>query len=52
MSFWIGLGLFALFAGGYAASIFTWEKVHTWFVGVETKVRAFEDKIKALKEKI
>lgn len=40
------------FAGGYAASVFTWEKVKVWVVGVETQVRALEDKIKALKAKL
>lgn len=40
------------FAGGYAAAVFTWDKVKVWFVGVETQVRALEDKIKALKEKV
>jgi hypothetical protein len=40
------------FAGGYATAIFTWEKVSTWFVGAETKIRAFEDKIKSLRGKL
>lgn len=49
MTFWIGL---ALFAGGYAASIYTWDHVHTWVVGVETKIRALEDKAKALRSNL
>lgn len=40
------------FAGGYAASVFTWDKVKVWVVGVETQVRALEGKIKALKAKL
>ncbi len=37
------------FAGGYAASIYSWEWVKTKVVGVETAIRSLEDKIKALK---
>ena len=48
MIFWLGLIAFIV---GYAVSAFTWEHIHTRIVGVETKVRAFEDKIKALKAK-
>lgn len=40
------------FAGGYAAAVFTWDKVKVWVVGVETQVLTLEDKIKALKAKL
>ena len=41
-----------LFAGGYAASVFTWEPIHTWLVGAKAKIAAFEQKIKDLKAKL
>ncbi len=40
------------FAGGYAASIYSWEWLKTKVVGVETAIRSLEDKIKALKAKL
>ncbi len=36
-------------AGGYAAAVFTWEPVHTWLVGVETKVASLQARIRALR---
>ena len=42
--------LYALaFLGGYVACIYTWEWVKLKVSGVETQVRALEDKIKALR---
>ena len=40
------------FAGGYAASIYSWDWLKVKFVGVETAIRSLEDKIKALKAKL
>ena len=37
---------------GYVASIFTWEKFTTWLIGEAEKIRAFEDKINALRKKL
>lgn len=48
MNFWIVAGLLAV---GYAAAWFTKDWVVSFFVGTETQIRAFEDKIKALKAK-
>jgi hypothetical protein len=41
MSVWIALGLAALFAGGYVASIYTWPKIRDEYV----KLRAGLDKL-------
>lgn len=46
MNFWI---VAASIVAGYAACWFTKDWVTGLVVGVETQVRAFEDKIKALK---
>lgn len=44
--------LLVVFAAGYAASIYSWPKVHLWIVGVETAVRSLEERIKVIKAKI
>ena len=40
------------FAGGFAACWFGKDKIKLWVNGVETEVRALEDKIKALRAKV
>jgi len=40
------------FAGGYAASVYSWPALRTWLTGAETEIRALEDKIKALRAKL
>lgn len=40
------------FAGGYAASIYTWPKLMVWVNGVEAEIQVFEAKIAALKAKL
>jgi hypothetical protein len=40
--------MLACFAGGYAASIFTWQKIHTWIIGAEAKATQLRDKARAL----
>lgn len=47
--FWLGA---AIFAGGYVASIFTWEKVHTFLIGAEEKALQLRDKARALEAKL
>lgn len=38
----------ATFAAGYAASVFTWDKLHTWIVGAEEKASQLRARAKAL----
>jgi hypothetical protein len=49
MNLGVGIGLFV---GGYVACWFTRDWLTSVFVGAETQIRAFEDKIKALKAKL
>ena len=39
------------FAAGYAASVYSWPALRTWLTGVETEIRALDDKIKALRNR-
>lgn len=34
--------------GGYVLAVFTWDKVHTFFVGAEAKIQQLRDKVKSL----
>ena len=40
------------FAAGYAAAVTSWPAVRTWLTGAETEIRALEDKLNTLKEKL
>jgi hypothetical protein len=40
------------FAGGYAASVYTWDKVKVFINGAEAEIRALDDKAKVLRDKI
>lgn len=40
------------FAGGYAASVYSWPALRTCLTGAETEIRSLEDKIKALKARL
>ncbi len=42
------LTMIACFGGGYAAAIFTWDRIHTWIVGAEVKAQQLRDRAKAL----
>ena len=42
----------ALFAGGYAAAVFTWEPVKAFFLSVETRVKDLEAKLADLKARL
>ena len=37
------------FAGGYAASVYSWPALRAWLTGAETETRSLVDKIKALR---
>ena len=39
----------AVFAAGYAASIYSWPKIRLWVNGAETEVASLEAKAAALK---
>ena len=49
MSFWqtfwmnIGCGI-----AGYAAAVFTWDRIHTFIVGAEQKILALRDEARQL----
>jgi hypothetical protein len=43
---------FALFAGGYAASVYTWPKVKEWVNGAEAEFEKLKTKIDNLKGKL
>lgn len=45
---WTFFGYALVAAGGYAAAVFTWDKIHTWIIGVEAKVDALRQKAKEL----
>lgn len=45
---WIFLSYALVAAGAYAAAVFTWEPIHTWFIGVEAKVEALRQRAKEL----
>ena len=49
MTFFLG---FALFAGGYATSIYTWPKVKEWVNGAEAEIERLKTKIDNLKGKL
>lgn len=40
------------FSGGYAASVFTWTNVHTWFIGVQAKADKLREKARELEASI
>lgn len=40
------------FVGGYVASIFTWDKIHTVFVGIVEKERQLRIKLNDLQTKL
>lgn len=40
------------FAGGYAASVFSWDTVKTFFLSADTLLKAAEAKLAALKAKV
>ena len=42
----------SVFAGGYAASIFTWPWIKVQVNGIEAEIDAFKAKIAALKAKL
>lgn len=44
--------IIASFAGGYAAAIFTWDRIHTWWIGAEAKAAQLRDKAKELIAKV
>jgi hypothetical protein len=47
------IGLFVVaFACGYAASIFTWDRLRAFISGAETELRSLETKVKAMRDKI
>lgn len=41
-----------IFAGGYVASVYTWEPFHTWLIGAKAKIDALKARIEALKAKL
>ena len=43
---------FALFAGGYTASVYTWPKVKEWVNGAENEIASLRARIDALKGKL
>ena len=45
----MAIAIVLAFFGGYFASIYSWPKVRLWVNGIETEIRALEDKAKALK---
>jgi hypothetical protein len=49
MTFFLGL---ALFAGGYAGSIYTWPRIKEWVNGAEAEIERLKTKIDDLKGKL
>lgn len=47
---WLWLTL--MFAGGYVASIYSWDWIHTQAVGVAAKIQILKDKAIALEQKL
>jgi hypothetical protein len=47
----IAMGI-ALFAGGYVAAVFTWDRIHTFIVGAKEKALQLRDKARALEKAI
>lgn len=43
---------FALLAGGYVASIYTWPKLKEWVNGAEVEIEKLKTKIGNLKDKL
>jgi len=52
MGFWTGIGLFALFAAGYAAAVFTWEPVKGFFISADARIKALEAKLSDLRARL
>jgi hypothetical protein len=46
------LGFTLLFALGYAAAIFTWERAQKWLVGAEHYAAGLRDKVRALENEL
>lgn len=40
------------FVGGYVASVFTWDKVHTFFIGLAEKERQLRVKLSDIQAKL
>jgi hypothetical protein len=39
-------------AGGYVASIFTWERVRSWLLGAQAELDGLRAKVRALENKL
>lgn len=50
MSFWATFWMnLCCIAAGYVTAVFTWDWVHTKWVGVETKIAALQTRIRVLR---
>lgn len=47
--FWVCL---AIFAAGYVAAIFTWDRLHTLFIGGEAKAERLRQQLKDFVERL
>ena len=50
MSNWIMFGLSV--TGGYVLAVFTWQPIHTFFIGAAEKAAALREKARALEAKL